>query len=40
MRILVRDSEGGGMISVWLFQFLRSTRRRYDAELGGWWSFS
>lgn len=34
------DSEGGSAISLWLFTFLRVTRRPYDYRLGEWWSFS
>jgi len=40
MRILVRDSEGGGVISLWLFHFLQRTGRPYDYQLGEFWSVS
>ena len=40
MRILKPDSEGGGMISLWLFHFCMVTQRPYDYRLGEWWSFN
>jgi len=40
MDIRMKDSEGGGQISLWLFAFCKITRRPYDYRLGEWWSVS